>query len=151
MTLKRDVTPENGPVFAADIVASTARITGDTLDYSVASLAVVDRIIENFRKDGQTIDSMAETLFCFGCYVGEVLVRNAGGRWLATPEEHLPVLGMRITVELPNSLCNPIAKVFKRMHNGMEDHLPYFYVAFTQKPTQSIEVRPESGKEKPLE
>src|SRR6516225_5997167 len=87
LNLKREVTPENAPAFAQDVVASAARITGDELDYSVASLEAVDRIIERIRAKGGTIDNYAETMFCFGCYVGEVFVRHAGGRWIATPED----------------------------------------------------------------
>jgi len=95
MTLKYDVTPENAPLFARAIVASTAKITGDVLDYSVASLEAADRIIENLRAKGGTIDQYAETMFCFGCYVGEVFVHHAGGRWLAATEEQIKMLGMR--------------------------------------------------------
>jgi hypothetical protein len=145
LNLKRDVTPDNAPAFARDIVASTARITGDTLDYSVASLGAVDRIIEGIRAGGGTVDQYAETMFCFGCYVGEVFVRHAGGRWVATPEGQLEVFGVRLVVELPppGKLCNPIAKAFKRLHNGVEDHLPFVYAAFTQPPQVSIVVPPK--------
>jgi hypothetical protein len=120
LNLKREVTPENAPAFAQDAVASAARITGVALDYSVASLEAVDRIIEDIRASGGNIDTYAETMFCFGCYVGEVFVRRARGRWIATPEDQLKVFGMRLIVELPprGQLCNPIAKAFKRLHNG---------------------------------
>jgi hypothetical protein len=146
MNLKYEVTPDNAPAFAQDIFASSARITGDVLDYSVASLEAVDRIIEGIRSRGGTIDQYAETLFCFGCYVGEVFVRNAGGRWVVPTADQFKLLGMRIVIELPphGQLCNPIAKAFKRLHNGIEDHLPYFYVAFTRRPELSIVVPPRA-------
>jgi hypothetical protein len=32
----------------------------------------------------------------------------------------------------PESCCNPIDKVFKRMENGEEDSLPYFYLGFAK-------------------
>ncbi len=147
LKLKRDVSPENAPLFAQDAVATTARITGDELDYSVASLAIVDRIIERIRSSGGTIDQYAETMFVFGCYVGEVFVRNASGRWVWTPEDSLRVLGMRIVLDLPQqkSLCNPIAKAFKRLHNGVEENLPFFYSAFTRRPETTIEVPPRGA------
>jgi hypothetical protein len=146
LNLKREVTPENAPAFAQDVVASAARITGDELDYSVASLEAVDRIIERIRAKGGTIDNYAETMFCFGCYVGEVFVRHAGGRWIATPEDQFKMFGMRLIVELPpqGQLCNLIAEAFKRLHNGIEDNLPFFYAAFTQRPAVSIVV-PRKG------
>jgi hypothetical protein len=143
LNLKREVKPDNAPTFAGDIMASTARVTGDALDYSVASLAAVDRIIEGLRAQGRTTDQYAETMFCFGCYVGEVLVRHAGGRWVATPEDQLRLFGVRLIVEFPSGQrCNPIAKAFKRLHNGVADHLPFFYAAFTQPPQGSVAVPP---------
>ena len=30
----------------------------------------------------------------------------------------------------PEKFCNPIAKAFKRVDNGIEDHLPYFFQVF---------------------
>jgi hypothetical protein len=136
LKLKYEPTAENAPRFASDIVASVARITGDVLDYSVESLTVVDRILGDMRGRGVTVDQFAETLFGFGCYVGEVFVRHAAGRWIATPERWLPAIGMRICVELPEQkrLCSPITKAFKRLENGEEDSLAYFYVVFTQPP-----------------
>ncbi|HVJ83533.1 MAG TPA: hypothetical protein VNC50_20880, partial [Planctomycetia bacterium] len=100
---------------------------------SVASLRAVDDIIEDLRQEGCTSDQMAETLFGFGCYVGEVFVRNAGGRWRNAAETSMADLaGFPLVVELgKESFCNPIGKVFKRMDNGEGDDLPYFYCVFT--------------------
>ncbi len=136
LKLKYEPTAENAPLFARDIVASTARITGDLLDYSVESLAIVDRILGDMRGQGVTVDQFAETLFGFGCYVGEVFVRHAGGRWIATPARWLSAIGMRICVELPaqKRLCSPIAKAFRRLENGEEDSLAYFYAVFSRPP-----------------
>ena len=96
LALKHPLAPDNAPLFARDIVASTARITGDVLDYSPGSLAVVDRILEGMGGQGVTVDKVAETLFGFGCYAGEVFVHHAGGRWIKTPEQWLAAVGMRI-------------------------------------------------------
>jgi hypothetical protein len=63
LKLKYEPSTANAPQFARDIVASTKRITGTELDYSPASLMEVDRILESFRKEGCTIDQIAETLF----------------------------------------------------------------------------------------
>ena len=134
LALKHPLAPDNAPLFARDIVASTARITGDVLDYSPGSLAVVDRILEGMGGQGVTVDKVAETLFGFGCYAGEVFVHHAGGRWIKTPEQWLAAVGMRICVELPaqNRLCNPISKAFKRLEYGEADSLAYFYDAFSR-------------------
>ena len=42
--LKHDITPRNASRFAADVVAVTERLEGVTLDYSVESLAEIDRM-----------------------------------------------------------------------------------------------------------
>jgi hypothetical protein len=125
-------TPENAPKFAAEIVAAAADISGVKLDYSVASLSSVDEIIEGLRQNGCTPDQVGETLFGFGCYVGEVFVRRAGGRWRNAGETSMAnFAGFPLVVELgEESFCNPIGKAFKRLENGEEDSLPYFYQVF---------------------
>lgn len=135
LRLKYPPTPENAPKFAADIVGAAADISGVVLDYSADGLKDVDDIIEGMRRDGCTSEQVAETLFGFGCYVGEVFVRQAGGRWRNTADTAMADLaGFPLVVELGEEhFCNPIGKVFKRLDNGEEDNLPYFYQAFTSR------------------
>jgi hypothetical protein len=103
------------------------------LDYSVESLKEVDQIIEGFREEGVEPKDVACTLFQFGCYVGEVFVRHAKGRWRGTRKSEMDIIGFPLVVDLPNKVtANPIGKVFKRMEYGMEDFLPYFYHAMTK-------------------
>ncbi|MBL1175492.1 hypothetical protein [Pantanalinema sp. GBBB05] len=132
LQLKYPPTAENAPKFAADMVSPAAEMSGANLDYSVASLQAVDDIIECMRQDGCTPDQVAETLFGFGCYVGEVFVQRAGGRWRNAAETSMAKLAdFPMVIELgKESFCSPIDKVFKRMESG-EDNLPYFYQVFT--------------------
>ncbi|WP_433372730.1 DUF6278 family protein [Actinoplanes sp. CA-142083] len=131
LRLKYAPAPENAGLFAADIVGSAAQVSGVELDYTPESLALVDGIFDEFRADGVTSEQLAETLFGFGCYVGEVLTRNAGGRWRATTEQEQALAGWPMMVELGEQRwCNPIAKAFKRLDNGPEDSLRYFYTVF---------------------
>jgi hypothetical protein len=127
--------PENAAKFAADIVASAAEVSGVTLDYGVESLALVDGIMEALRADGVRIDQVAETLFGFGCYVGEVLVRNsdAGAAWQSPNAKELEWFGWPMVVKVSDdNVCNPIGKAFKRFENGQEDSLAYFHAVFTR-------------------
>jgi hypothetical protein len=135
LRLKYQPIPENAPKFAGDIVAAAAEISGVALDYSADSLKDVDDIIERMRQDGCTSEQLAETLFGFGCYVGEVFVRQAGGRWRNAADTAMADLaGFPLVVELGEEhFCNPIGKVFKRLENGEEDNLPYFYQVFTSR------------------
>jgi len=77
-------TPEHAAQHAELMVPAAREVSGVLLDYSPESLLAVDGIIEKFRRDGVPADRIASTLFCFGCYVGEVFVRNAGARWRST-------------------------------------------------------------------
>ena len=132
LNLKYEPIPANAGKFAADMVISAREISGVTLDYSPGSLREVDTIIEDFRRDGVTSEMVGETLFGFGCYVGEVFVRNRNGRWRLTAETPMrDVAGLPFVIELPDgTFCNPMDKVFKRLENGFEDDLPYFYTVF---------------------
>jgi hypothetical protein len=135
LNLKYSPTPEHAAALA-DLVVPVARdVSKATLDYSPASLKEVDRIIENFRRDGVRFKQVAETLFSFGCYVGEVLVRHAGGSWRVGSETPLAKFagGPLVIQTGPEDFCNPIGKVFKRFENGEEDSLEYFYTVFAPK------------------
>ncbi|WP_033222444.1 hypothetical protein [Kitasatospora phosalacinea] len=135
MELRLRYAPEvvNAGRFAADIVVSAARVSGAELDYSVGSLAVVDGIIEEFRASGIVSGQVGETLFGFGCYVGEVMVRQGGAAWRAVSAEEVPAFGFPLVVGLPSGqVCNPIGKVFRRLENGPQDSLPHFYTVFAE-------------------
>ncbi|MBL1079589.1 hypothetical protein JK358_34815 [Nocardia sp. 2] len=122
--------PENAPRFASDIVEATEGITGTRLDYTPASLATVDSIIEMFRSEGVPSEAVAETLFGFGCYIGEVMCRHAGGKWQRPPEQTAPFSGPMV-VAIGDQFANPIDKAFKRMDNGEQDSIVFFYQAMT--------------------
>jgi Family of unknown function (DUF6278) len=111
-------------------------VSGVELDYSVESLALVDDILGGFHDDGVNLDAVAETASGFGAYVGEVIVRNAGGAWSVLPPDH-PMGGAWPMVTLPNgNIVNPVAKAFKRVSNGEVDHIPYFYQVLVADPSR---------------
>ena len=68
-----------------------------------------------------------------GCYVGEVLVRRAGGRWRGTEELGMGLVASSpIAIEMPDGRgCNPVGRVYKRFQKGREDGLASFYQAMT--------------------
>jgi hypothetical protein len=133
MKLKYEPRPENAPRFAADVVEAARMVNSVELDYSVASIEQVDAIIEGMRQEGHTPETMAESLYSFGCYLGEVLVRQAGGQWREATKAELPTLaGLLPLVQLATGgACNPIGKVFKRLQNGPAENLVAFYQACT--------------------
>lgn len=133
LRLKYAPVPENAGRFADDIARAAAELDGVRLDYSPQSLDLVDRILEGMRAEGVSSDEIAETAFGFGCYVGEVFVRHAGGRWRAATPQESALVGMPLVMALSEDRwCNPIGKAFKRLDNGPEDNLRYFYSVFAR-------------------
>lgn len=127
--LKYPPTPEYAAQ-AAELMVESARACSDvSLDFSISSLNQVDRIIRRMRREAGDAGQLAMTLFGFGCYVGEVFVRNDGGQWRRTEETNLEGLSKSpIVVELDEQqICDPILKVFKRFAYAREESLPSFY------------------------
>jgi hypothetical protein len=109
LNLQYPPTPENAPALAAIVVKAARDISNVDLDYSAESLSHVDEIIEGFRQQGLTLEQIAETIFSFGCYVGEVFVRNAGATWRdtsGTPMESFS--SSPLVIELPNRRCRTV-------------------------------------------
>jgi hypothetical protein len=111
-------TPENAHIYADFMVQQAAEVSGVHLDYSPDSLTQVDKIVKGFRQERHTSKSVDATLLSFGCYVGKVSVRNAGGTWKNTDETTVkkPTLGAAgspIVVEgcvsVPKKVMHPLA------------------------------------------
>lgn len=123
--------PEHAAELAQRAADAARNVSGIDLDYTPGSLRLVDEVLDSFREPGS--DAVAETIFVFGCYVGEVLVRHAGYEWVQTPPEIARNL-MPLTVfrALTGTHANPIGKAFKRVDNGADDNIPYFYQLFSE-------------------
>jgi hypothetical protein len=129
------VAPENAAQFAASAVKNVKKLDNVTLDYSVGSLKHIDDILERFHAEHVTVDDVYVSLFCFGCYVGEVIVRNnRGACWISLPEDsYESELDTGMVVRLASgTIVNPIGKAEKRMLSGEIDQLQYFYKALVE-------------------
>jgi len=129
--LKYPASPGNAHDHAA-IAVAVARNEYDTeLDYTPDSLEALDAEIESLREDGLDGEGAAEALFVFGCYLGEVLVRHLGGRWMPTARS--PLRGVSpwpMVVALPDgSAWDAIGKTYKRLELGDSEYLPAFFQA----------------------
>lgn len=99
------------------------------LDYSVASLRVVDGIVQGLRRGNPDEERVAQTLFGFGAYLGEVLVRRAGAEWVDFDEREQELFGQPVGVRMPDGrIWNPIGRVAKRFAGGAEESLHTFYL-----------------------
>ena len=134
---------ENGSAFAQLFHDSALDINDVDLDYSAASLEWVDGFLQRQHDEGLTMADFAETVFVAGCYVGEVLCRQAGGHWVDrdTLDPHgAGSLGMPILVSLPHgTTANPVGKAVKRFEGDPTDNLMYFYKVITTDPTISTD------------
>ncbi|ATL29986.1 hypothetical protein [Streptomyces formicae] len=103
------------------------------LDFSVASLRVVDFLIEGLRKGGRERSEIAGALFGLGAYVGEVLVRRAGAMWIDLDKEQREFFGQSVGVRMPDGrVWNPLGKVVNCLErggmDGSESSLQIFYL-----------------------
>ncbi|WP_257003775.1 hypothetical protein [Streptomyces sp. SA15] len=113
--------------------AFVARLTARNrlpLDYSVASLRVVDFLIDGLRKGGAERERAGKTLFGLGAYVGEVLVRRAGAVWLDFDAEQRAFFGQPVGVRMPDGrVWSPLGRVHNRFDTGgPEESLQTFYL-----------------------
>jgi len=124
----------NAAEIAAMVLPFVEQNYGLALDYGEASLAHLDSIIDDLRRD-QRFEALQPVLFCMGCYVGEVLVRRAGGRWRRTQDVGMgDVASSPIAVQMPDGRgCNPVGRVYRRFQIGREDSIASFFQAMTRK------------------
>ena len=148
--LQLDFMPDKAKQLANDAVKVVAQVSGQHLDYSPESLKIIDQVVLKFRKDGKTTGEINKTLVAFGCYVGEVMVRNLGYKW-ENPDEKEMALGFDITGirTTDGGLVNPVGKIFKLMKNGEEDNTVTFYAVYSKNPIDLIKRQksvPHNGK-----
>src|SRR4051794_30491316 len=88
---------------------------GLRLDFSIESLRDVDELLTMWHDQGNTCDSMSTTVCLFGCYLGEVIIRNLGGSWSeSTAKDYEQVAAFPVVVEVPGvGRISPLDKVCK--------------------------------------
>ena len=129
--LRYPASPENARDHAAIAVRLAAEQWETRLDYSPDSLESLDAEIDTLREEGQDGEDAAEVLFVFGCYLGEVMVRQLGGAWIPTARSALRgVSPWPMVVVLPDgSGWDAIGKAYKRLELGDSEYLPAFFEA----------------------
>lgn len=98
-------------------------IDGSKLDYSEASLELVDQVLDDFYRQQAPLPD--DLHFLTSAYIFEVARRAFGGRYLRGDEENpfILVIGEG-TAEV--GVC-VMSKVRGRAVNGPEDSIPFFY------------------------
>ncbi len=125
LDLPHEPKPENLPLLAELVVKNMREQDGVMLDYSQESLKEIDKALVSMHAEGVPPQAVADMVFCFGCYVGEVMRRKYGGEWVEPPKD-IP-LGPFPVLQFGNGgQCGPIRKAFKCLQNGAGDSVHYF-------------------------
>ena len=111
LALAYELTPENAPRFASDIVEQAAS-QGVVLDYSATTIDWLDSVTESLRAGGVTVEQVPEVLFGFGCLLGECVARNSGGEWV-TAAFDVPI-GLRVD----GVVTDPVGYAFATLASG---------------------------------
>jgi hypothetical protein len=104
---------------AGALVTSFDRAGVHGLDYSPASLRLLDRAIDQQWPPGKK--PADETIGMMGAYVGEVLVRNLGVAWTSQTPTKEP------GVQVGGGIAFPLSKVAKRIDIGATHSVFHFY------------------------
>jgi hypothetical protein len=106
--------------------------TGQSLSFQPSSVPDIDRFLGEIAAEVGGSDELAELIVKLGAYVGELMVRHAGGRWVDAPAEIAP--GWPVVLLPSGYYAAPIDKAFKRVDNGTEDSLAAFWDNATARP-----------------
>src|SRR2546428_4120799 len=119
LELRYPASPDNA-LDHAQLAVEAGWESGFELDYTPASLETADAQIEALREEGHTGEDAAEALFVLGCYLGEVMARALGGRWVATARSPLAhVSPWPMVVMLPDRTAwDPVREGFQRLEVG---------------------------------
>lgn len=105
----------------AEIFVDGARVDGFDIDWDGRSAHHLDGYCEHFLGGHPSADDVRHMTVAMGAYLGELIVRNGGGRWRHDD-------GHGAVVELDGArLCFPHNKVAKRLELGDEHGLWAFY------------------------
>lgn len=111
------------------VISEMGKLRGEPLGFDRDSVAWVEGFIERQHQGGVAdkdgTSGLASTL---GCYLGEAIIANAGGRWSSTEQGEL---GIHFDNE---NWCFPISKVSKQLSDGLsagESILSFYDVSTT--------------------
>ena len=118
LALAYELTPENAPRFASDIVEQAAS-QGVVLDYSATTIDWLDSVVDSLRAGGVLVTQVPEVLFGFGCLLGQCIPRT---QWVDASFD-VPI-GLRLA---DGTTVDPVGHAFATLTSG--DTFASFYVA----------------------
>ena len=147
--LRRSMSDDPALAHALYDAAAAAVLTAQTkwglsLDFSEASLAGLENILAELHDacaapsapdvPRPTNDQIAQVASTWGVYLGEVVRRHHGGKWVDTPiEDQGPVLRL----DLGSMALIPSSRILRRIRNGPGENVHLFYKALSLRLQQS--------------
>ncbi|WP_319020253.1 hypothetical protein [Streptomyces peucetius] len=115
--------------YAAGFVTEMSERSRLPLDYTVASLRLVDLVVDGLRRNRPVRAGVDRVLRGLGAYTGEVMVRRAGARWVDLDDGQREMFGQTVGVRMPDGrVWNPLGKVVKRFEDGPGESVERFYL-----------------------
>ncbi|MGW7365001.1 hypothetical protein ACWGI8_16590 [Streptomyces sp. NPDC054841] len=115
--------------YVARFVAQLTERNRLPLDYSVASLRIVDFVVDGLRRNQPEQAQVEAVLSGLGGYSGEVIVRRAGGQWVDFDAVQREFFGQPVGIRMPDGRAwNPLGKVVNRFEAGSAESVQQFYL-----------------------
>lgn len=126
-------TPDRMRKLAGIFAAIAARIWNEQFDFTVESIAAVDRaILAGWGEDAPETET--EVMLAFGAYVGEVLVRRTRGRWVTGFSDEDPASVLLLSPGGEDAVnFSPFLMVREKFANPYGFDLPIAFTALEQK------------------
>jgi len=121
---------EFGLKCAVQTAKMALELDGAVLDFTPKTLGYVEASLNRLHNEGNRSSTHPNTVLAFGGYVGEMLVRNAGGQWTYGRDVPggFPGDPEMIYVRMPvGGVVNPMGKVAKRLDGDESDNVDVFY------------------------
>lgn len=118
----------------AETFVTIASKNGDAgFDYSIASLGKLETAFDGFYREGNAPEDMQGTILMASCYFGEVVRKNVGGDWIDGEAEDIPeAMRFPLAFQLREVRMVPFAKFWKRLENGAEDDITFYFNVMVQ-------------------
>lgn len=123
---------------AAEWMAKALSMSGYKTDFSLDSLREVDRFFDEHafegkaRPEGLLAEQLGQRIFGIGAYIGEVIRRQAGGRWLGDDSDTQAEINISLKLR-KGTLIWPVQRTMKRFKNGPEDGIYIYAVMIVDK------------------
>ena len=114
-------------------VASSRRAFGEEFDYSMESVAKLDRaIVKGWGNSGEEVSN--EVILSFGAYLGEILVRRTRGRWVSGMTDLEPAAILFLGASEDDAVSfSPFMLVREKFNNMFKFDLSIAMTALEQK------------------